>query len=180
MKLIIVSDIFEHPKAQNCISTLLTNLEHVEYLSLNQLCQTPYLSGDALHQHLFENDGIETVAHTLQAHSDPNTIAVGYSAGGTALWRAVQAGMKLKALFCVSSTRLRELGPISPFTHTYFGSLDTGKPNKKWLAKTPTKHFTFEDAEHNFYNDISSSARKACQIIATDIAHFDTQYTNRI
>lgn len=170
MKFIVVSDIFEHPYAQNCITSHLSQLEHVAYLSLKTLCKTPDLTGDALHHNLFDQGGIETAAHALQAFGDPDKIALGYSAGGTALWCAAQSGMVLNGLYCVSSTRLRDLGAITPATHTYFGALDTHKPNKKWLKDIPDSHFIFENLGHIFYTETSALSRKACAKIANDIA----------
>ena len=174
MKLLILNDIFNQPTPENCISTLLTPHKQVDYLTLNHLCEMPDLRGDALHHHLFEQAGIDTVVQALHAYADPETIALGYSAGGTALWWAAQQGMALKALFCVSSTRLRELGAIVPETHVYFGSLDPHRPNEKWLAQTPANHKVFKNVDHSFYAEPTSSAnQQARHIIANDIAQYD-------
>jgi hypothetical protein len=102
MKLIVINDIFKFPSPQRCISTLLQCDINIEYLSLNILCGMPLMSGKALHGYLFEQDGMNIASHALRAHCDPNTIGLGYSAGGTAFWRAGQNGMLLKGLFCVS------------------------------------------------------------------------------
>jgi|GEM_PF-5792498 len=177
MKLIVVYDIFDQPRAGKCISDLLPDVVKIQYLSLNALLGWPHLLGTSTHEHLFKHGGIETVIQALVEYSDPETIAIGYSAGGTALWRAVQAGMSLQGLFCVSSTRLRELGPIEPHTHTYFGSKDSNRPNDNWLSQASPNHTILQDVGHNFYQrTFSRLGALYCQKIADDIACFHTQY----
>ena len=179
MKLLVINDIFDKPSGADCISTLLPHSGNAEHLSLNRLSNTPHLTGEALHQHLFEQGGIETIVQNLLAYSDPDTLCIGYSAAGTALWRAVQAGMLMKGLFCISSTRLRELGPIFTETYAYFGSLDAANPNEKWLADIPANHMIFKNIGHSFYTETSLPTRNARQMIAKDIAQFHARCQRR-
>jgi len=134
------------------------------------------LQGDPVHERLFKHNGIDAVVQALQTYSDPDTIALGYSAGGTALWRAVQAGMSLKGLFCISSTRLRELVSVAPYSHTYFGSEDAHRPHDLWLKKAPSRYSIFKGASHNFYDgSCDQLAYEYRQTIADDIAQFHAQ-----
>jgi hypothetical protein len=172
MKLIIVTDIFQMPTRKCCISSLIPCVIDIAHLHLNNLCKRPDLTGEALHHHLMHHGGMGDVVDALRAY-DSATVGVGYSAGGTALWRAVQAGMGLRGLFCVSSTRLREEQVLNIETHTYFGANDPHIPSQNWMAETPTRHTVFQGAAHGFYNSANTDFGN---IIANDIAGFQARF----
>ncbi|NIZ62525.1 hypothetical protein DL239_16255 [Sedimentitalea sp. CY04] len=88
---------------------------------------------------------------------------LGYSAGGTALWRAAAVGCSFTALFCVSSTRLRDETAIAAPNHVFFGSEDQGKPSSQWFATVPDQSTVFEDAGHTYYLHPSSAAAHETQ-----------------
>jgi len=61
----VVTDIHGLPTLEDCISTRLkTSLDVVRY-GLGELCGRTDLTGEALHRHLFEIDGIEDVVRNL-------------------------------------------------------------------------------------------------------------------
>ncbi|WP_299423436.1 hypothetical protein [uncultured Shimia sp.] len=172
MRLLVVTDIHGAPDEELCLSA---GLSGVERLSLAALCGQPTLSGEALHHHLFQEDGMARAVRKLcdmMADQRP-LIGLGYSAGGTALWKAVHAGMPLSGLICVSSTRLRDETALSIPTQVYFGDGDPGCPSKDWLTTVPSAATLLPSAAHTFYADADHPARAqvAAEIAAT-IAHW--------
>jgi len=153
VNLIIVTDIFALPAKADCISEKLPNISSIERIGLNELCEQPNLSGEALHQFLFTDGGLEKAANSLLNIAGKDSFGLGYSAGGTALWRAVTEGLILKGLFCISSTRLRLEKSISTPNHVFFGAKDHGKPTDDWLIEVPQRQTVFKGCRHNFYLD---------------------------
>lgn len=171
MKLFVIPDIFAHPAPADCISARVSTRLDIERHSLGELCGRPDLSGEALHQYLFAEEGMRHVLRALVARVDQGSFGLGYSAGGTALWRAVHIGLPLQGLFCVSSTRLRHEAAISVPNHVFFGALDPGKPSAQWLSSTPDRHTVFEGCDHDYYvTAASKAARQTCASIEQDIA----------
>lgn len=162
MNLVVVTDIFSLPNAENCISTKLPNISSIRRFALNELCGKPNLSGEALHQHLFAETGLDRAIKSLSGLDAKDTIGLGYSAGGTALWRAASRGLPLKGLFCISSTRLRHEERIPIPNHVFFGEEDSGRPSDTWFASVPAKYSTFKRSKHNFY--LSSEADEVVEM----------------
>lgn len=156
MRIIVVSDIFGYPSAQDCVSGLLPNVSDIRNLSMSAMSGRPELTGEALHRYLFEGGGMQTVTNALAALTTETYIGIGYSAGGTALWRAVALGMPLLRLFCISSTRLRTESKIPVPNHVFFGGKDTNRPTAGWLSTVPTRATVFDDAEHDYYRSATS------------------------
>lgn len=164
--LIVVTDIHDAPNADLCLSK---GQSLAARLSLADLCDLPNLSGEALHHHLFQEDGMTRAVNNLRdiIANKPFLTGLGYSAGGTALWKAVQAGAPLSGLICVSSTRLRDEAPLSIPTQVYFGDNDPGRPSESWLATVPTSADLLPNAAHAFYAETDHLARTQ---VATEIA----------
>ena len=169
MKFIVVTDICQNPVPSDCVTAHLSGVTDITRLHLNELCQRPDLKGESLHNHLFNQGGIEIAIAALHRHGHTNAVGLGYSAGGTALWRGVQMGLELRALFCVSSTRLREYTRVTIPTHVYFGGADPHIPSQNWMINTPARHTVFQGAAHNFYNSDNIKYRN---IIASDVTDF--------
>lgn len=147
----MVGDIFSDPSRQACVSHGLPEFD-IRRLDLAQLADTPHLSGDALHTHLFHHDGIsQAVDHLRQSLTQP-CFALGYSAGGTALWQAAARGAPIRGLICISSTRLRHETALPIPTLTIFGDQDPNRPDDRWLATVPGTAHLLPQAEHSFYN----------------------------
>jgi hypothetical protein len=126
---------------------------------LADLAGRPDLDGEALHGHLFAGGGLATVVERLAATEARGMVGLGFSAGGTALWRAVAAGLDLAALVCVSSTRLgEEIEPPAIPTRVFWGGRDPRRPPEAWNAAIPTDAVTFPEAEHAFYRDRTTPA----------------------
>ncbi|MCH2067256.1 hypothetical protein [Shimia sp.] len=173
MSLIVVTDIHGAPDEALCLSA---GLPGVDRLSLADLCDQPPLSGEALHHHLFQEDGMARAVRRLcdMMADQPALIGLGYSAGGTALWRAAQAGVPLTGLICVSSTRLRDERALAIPTQVYFGDNDPGRPSEAWLTTVPATATLLPNAAHAFYAEVDHPARAQ---VAADIAATITRWT---
>ncbi|WP_412553277.1 hypothetical protein [Shimia sp. MIT1388] len=173
MRLLVVTDIHGAPDENLCLSA---GLSGVERLSLAGLCDQPTLSGEALHHHLFQEEGMARAVRRLcdMMADQPALISLGYSAGGTALWKAVLAGAPLSGLICVSSTRLRDESALPIPTQVYFGGDDPGRPSEAWLTTVPTTATLLPSAAHAFYADADHQARAQ---VAADIADTIARWT---
>ncbi|MBO6895834.1 MAG: hypothetical protein JJ868_00540 [Shimia sp.] len=152
-RLFVITDIHDAPSADLCLSH---GLPLHARLSLGELCVRVDLQGEALHHHLFHNGGMELAVQRLRALivNAPPLIGLGYSAGGTALWKAVaQENAPLFGLMCVSSTRLRDEGALPIPNAVIFGENDPGRPSQEWMATVPQIATLLPDAEHAFYAD---------------------------
>ena len=141
MKLFVVSDIFCKPELPSCLSTRLPLADQVSHHALNELAGRPELSGEALHRYLFQDRGMNKAVATLteMMTKEKHCFGLGYSAGGTALWKAAAfQAVPLLGLFCVSSTRLRDETAIPVPAHVFFGSQDPGRPSLEWLRQCPS------------------------------------------
>lgn len=173
VRLIVVTDIHGAPSSDLCLSAGQTG---VERLSLAELCDQPNLSGEALHHHLFQEAGMARAARKLcdMIAEQRSLIGLGYSAGGTALWKAVHADAPLSGLICISSTRLRNEMPLSIPTHVYFGANDPGRPSEAWLTSVAGTATLLPNAVHAFYADTDHPARAQ---VASEIAATITRWT---
>lgn len=151
MKLCIVTDIFSKPAAKDCISAKLPFVSEVVRFTLNELCGRPDLFGEQLHQYFFDHGGIDNSEPELTKMLNSGYFGLGYSAGGTAIWRAAAQGMPKNGIFCVSSTRLRNEAAISTPNHVFFGALDENKPSSEWLSGTAEHHTVFQNVGHSYY-----------------------------
>ncbi|WP_283424058.1 hypothetical protein [Shimia sagamensis] len=168
MSLIVVTDIHGAPEPELCLGA---GLPVALRLSLAELCGRPDLSGENLHHYLFQAAGMAQAVTALSVHlsGQPRLIGLGYSAGGTALWKAAKAGGRLSGLVCVSSTRLRDETALSIPNQVYFGDKDLGRPSEDWLATVPNAAAVLPDAAHAFYAeaDHPGRARLAAEIAST-------------
>ncbi|WP_144439949.1 alpha/beta hydrolase [Methylobacterium sp. AMS5] len=150
MRLLIVSDIFDHPKNLGW----LLKRTNANLFSLSSLCDSPFPSGSELHNHLFEQGGMHQAISRLHRYSNEDSIGLGFSAGGTVLWRAAREGLPLKKLICVSSTRLRhERTILSIPTFTLWGERDPHRPDEEWCRSIPSHSIIYEGLGHDFYNE---------------------------
>lgn len=161
MKLCIVSDIHTQPSREQCLSKWCVAPGSIVRLALNELCGRPELTGDDLHKHLFECRGMDDAVDALSRFLTPDCVGLGYSAGGTALWRTAAAGSAFRYLFCISSTRLRYEEAISSPNHVFFGEGDGNKPSQSWFSKVPQHATVFAQVSHDYYRHPDSPAALA-------------------
>jgi hypothetical protein len=155
MRIILASDIHGLPADADWLGE---DLE-VEVVRLSAAAGVGHLTGEALHHHLFSDGGMDAAAAHLATLGDGDVAGIGFSAGGTALWRAVAKGMALRALVCVSSTRLRQETSRLPIpAHTFWGGNDPNIPSETWRASMPTSSRIYEGLEHGFYQQPEAEA----------------------
>ncbi|SFL28586.1 hypothetical protein SAMN04488036_108123 [Shimia haliotis] len=161
LRLLVVGDIFGRPARGCCLSEGLSSTEIIR-CDLANLSGRPDLAGEALHAHLFERGAMGRVVDTITKLSNTPTVALGYSAGGTALWQAARH-VPFLGLVCISSTRLRNETPVSVPTLTVFGGSDPHRPNDHWCATVPTHVQILPEAAHDFYCETGSPRYAALQ-----------------
>lgn len=150
MRFLVVLDIFGQPSKIEWLA----HYGAVDCLNLGDLSGRPALNAEELHRHLFEQDGMREVVRRLLDFAKDGLIGVGFSAGGTALWRAVREGLQLKKLVCVSSTRLRhEPNGLAIPTYTLWGELDPHRPGEQWCRSVPGYSIVYRGLRHNFYDE---------------------------
>lgn len=151
MSFCIVTDIYGLPGIDECLVQGLKRQSKAIRFTLNELCGRPDLRGEALHRYLFVNGAIDEAADALSRKLNASYFGLGYSAGGTALWRAAAAGMSLRALYCVSSTRLRNEKPITTPNHVFYGADDEDRPSTDWLSSVPDRFTVIPNVGHEYY-----------------------------
>ncbi|MCP4820370.1 MAG: alpha/beta hydrolase [Shimia sp.] len=161
LRLLVVGDIFGGPPPDVCLSKAFPTAQITRH-DLATLVGRPDLSGEALHRHLFAEGGMAQVLETLSRTLNAPTFALGYSAGGTALWRLARV-VPLSGLICISSTRLRDESPLPIPTVTLFGGDDPNRPRDDWCAKVPSHSEILPNAAHGFYSDSTSEPYKQAQ-----------------
>lgn len=169
-RILVLTDIWNRPTDRECFLNKCVSAEF-DRVSISELLGIPELAGELVHSMLFGNGKADDVVSQLAAYQDKYDFAVGFSAGGTLLWRAVENGLKLKGLVCISSTRLRDESSLSIHTQATFGSLDINRPNDEWIRTIPTEGHVLEECAHDFYlNPDTTNARQISDLIAQDIA----------
>ena len=166
--LLVVGDIHGFP--ESLAELLDVECSKHRILQLAGLSGRPGLRGDALHHHLFNEDGMRHAVRALRKIDGRPCLGIGFSAGGTALWNAVKEGLELQALICVSSTRLRfETSPLNIPTMVFWGELDPYRPPESWNHAVPQRWKTYAGKQHDFYCIDALTAESPFQ---TDIAAF--------
>jgi hypothetical protein len=86
MRMLLVSDIHGLP----ALADWLGEGVDVEIVRLSAAADS--LSGEALHHYLFTAGGMDAAVAHLVSRGGGDVAGIGFSAGGTALWRAVAKG----------------------------------------------------------------------------------------
>jgi hypothetical protein len=131
-------------------------------LDLAELSGRPDLEGERLHAHLFTEGGFGEAVDRLRAiGGGPRTIGLGFSAGGSVLWRAAANGLRLGALICVSSTRLRhETTSLEIPTRVFWAGDDGGRPSEAWNHAVADAAIVYPGESHAFYRHRTSPAAR--------------------
>lgn len=167
-RLLIVGDIHGFPET----SVELLGIGRFEHraLQLADLSGRPGLRGDELHDQLFNEGGILRAVRALCEIDGRACVGIGFSAGGTALWQAVKAGLDLQALICVSSTRLRfETSPLHIPTMVVWAEFDPHRPTESWNDTVPGCCKTYTGKQHDFYRIDALTPKSS---LLTDVAAF--------
>ncbi|WP_186442385.1 alpha/beta hydrolase [Methylorubrum populi] len=170
--LLIVSDIYGFPHDRRDLGSLARR--PTVHHRLADLSGQPDLSGEALHAHLFKGDGIGIAARALARAGHAGLCGVGFSAGGTALWQAIAGGLRLRALVCVSSTRLRrEAAPLAIPTFILWGEADPHRPDQEWNRYVPLEAKIYAGQHHDFYR---SALTDGTSPLSEDIERFLSRF----
>ncbi|WP_196774363.1 hypothetical protein [Rhodovulum sp. MB263] len=151
----------------------------IRRFALNALCGRPDLTGEALHAHLFGAGGLEravaALAEQVQAGGKGAACyGLGYSAGGTALWRAAAGGLPLAGLCCLSSTRLRNERAIMVPTHVFFGEDDPNMPPSDWLKTVPERCTVLRGVGHGYYLHAGDAQRETALRMVEEMERVST------
>ena len=152
MKCIVLSDIHGNPADETCFLHGQECPLTVQRVRLADLLGFE-AEGEGLHRHLVQHGGFDAAAAKVRDLVQKADIGLGYSAGGTVLWRSVLLGLRLERLICISSTRLRTENPEAMRVPTLavFGELDEHRPPASWGAGSGIQVALLGQAGHAFY-----------------------------
>lgn len=106
---------------------------------------------EALHQQ-FVNGGIEKAVNRLTALEKGPVHVLAFSIGGTIAWQFALKTDKVKSLYAVSSTRLRnEITKPEADIKLYYGENDPFKPSKEWFDQLQVAHEIINGKGHMVY-----------------------------
>ncbi|MTI20358.1 alpha/beta hydrolase [Fulvivirga sp. RKSG066] len=167
-RLIIISDIHGLDGwLDRYISQLNQHYEIEVYDSRHLAGISSQLDEDAAHRH-FVNGGISKAVNHLMAKDRESTDVLAFSIGGTIAWKAALAGLRLRNLWAVSSTRLRIETKV-PATHVnlYYGSDDPYAPELNWFHDKGVYYQFLQDKDHLVYKEIDFTADLSEKIISS-------------
>ncbi len=117
---------------------------------------------------LFISLGIEDAVESLSCEKESFDIGIGFSIGGTILWKSYQERkLSLKKLICISSTRLRmETKKINIPTITVFGEKDNCAPSSEKMNDLGAICKIIPEFDHDFYRNAKfiSQIFELCEI----------------
>ena len=115
---------------------------------------SPHDSKEEKHTKLVEG-GIDAAVDALFSQvKNEIAVAIGLSVGGVVLWRAINRGLMVNHLICLSATRLRyENKPPPCHTLLIFGAEDPYRPASSWFLETGIKEKLIKDCGHELYMD---------------------------
>lgn len=172
-RLIILSDIFGKENS-TWLPTYTDHLQDafdIHFYDCAQLARIDISADEPTIHQQFIYDGMEKAVEKLLLLESSEVYVLGFSIGGTIAWRAALLGLKIAALFAVSSTRLR-LEIRKPDTNVVlvYGENDANKPNEEWfktLMITPT---IIKSKNHAFYREAGMA--KQITIVMLDAINY--------
>lgn len=120
---------------------------------------------DALHKQ-FLNGGIEKAVQKLLTHETGVVTILAFSIGGTIAWQFALASQKVIALYCVSSTRLRN-ETIKPMAEVklWYGAGDIFKPSSSWCDELELQYHLIQNKGHRVYAEPELAWQVSGQIV---------------
>lgn len=168
-KLLILSDLWGKEKSSwvaNYINLLQQKITVIFYdcCELGEINKKEY-SEENLHKQ-FVSGGIETAVQNLLISEKDDVFILAFSIGGTIAWKSTLLGLKTKALFAISATRLR-VETEKPATNLslFYGRNDIFKPDDNWFAALKINKTLFENENHNFYEKPEYATKIAKHIL---------------
>ena len=155
-RLIILSDLFgqENMTWLPIYTDQLQDAFDIHFYDCAQLARIDISADEPTIHQQFIYDGMEKAVEKLLLLESNEVYVLGFSIGGTIAWRAALLGLKIKALFAVSSTRLR-LEIRKPDTNIVlvYGENDANKPNNEWFKSLMITPQIINDKNHAFYRE---------------------------
>lgn len=109
-----------------------------------------YLTPDEVHEKMLKG-GIQTAVNKLSNIIATEQNVIGFSIGGTILWKALLGKTASTKLVCVSSNRLRfEVATPHCPVLTIFGNQDRLRPDANWYNEKNLQRKTLQ-GDHDFY-----------------------------
>jgi len=173
-RLVIISDMWGVKKGQ-WITSYLAYLQQYFDITFYDSQQLAHLEVQVHSEEnilkAFVDGGIDTAAvHLLKKEKKPAHY-LGFGTGGTIAWKANLAGLSMKSLYTVSSTRIRgEKKRPECKTTALFGDLDIYRPKSTWYEETGMKAELIKGFGHKMYTD-----DKVIQKVCLDLLHAVTQ-----
>ncbi|MEB8330074.1 hypothetical protein OO009_11980 [Flavobacteriaceae bacterium KMM 6897] len=165
-RLVVLSDMWGAKKGLWITSYLGYLQQHfnIEFYDCQQLANID-LDIDTnknVHQ-AFVNGGIDTaVKHLLKKETEASHY-LAFSTGGTIAWKAGLAGLKMKSLYNVSATRIRnESEKPACKTTLIYGGKDEFRPSDEWAKNLELDLEIIPNFGHDLYSD-EKIIQKVCK-----------------
>ena len=166
--LLIFSDLWGKEKSEwiQFYTDELSSIYEIKYYDSCELAEVDKSNyqEEMLHAQ-FVAGGIALTIDKLIAEDHNNIDVLAFSAGGVIAWKAALGGMNVKALFAVSSTRLRkEIQTPNCHIQLFYGEDDHYKPERTWFEQLNLEELIFPNSSHEMYRS-KEIAQKICQEI---------------
>lgn len=166
-KLLILSDIhgFSHCEWIDRYCTELQSKFEITLLDSLLLADIDYLqfTPDEIHEKMIKG-GIKTAVDNLTKNYDLGPNLIGFSIGGTIIWKAMLGKASTTKMICVSSTRLRfEVATPHCPVFTLFGNQDKLRPDANWYNEKNLQRKTLQ-GDHDFYKTESGIAETIVEL----------------
>jgi len=114
----------------------------------------------------FISGGCDTSVDSLLQKEQGGVDVIGFSIGGYIAWKASFAGLKIRQLFAISSTRLRyEIRKPSIAVELFYGEKDIYKPPNSWFQLLDIEKHVYADEEHLCYQKREIAADICARIV---------------
>ena len=156
-RLIILSDLFGFEKSDWIKNYLILlenkfDVKHYDCCELGEINKTDY-SEKKIHKQ-FLNGGIEKAIQNLLKHEKTEIHILAFSIGGLIGWKSALLNLKIKNIFALSSTRLRnEVEKPNCEIELFYGEKDKFQPEIQWFTNIGIERQILENQEHNFYKN---------------------------
>ncbi len=155
-KILIVSDIVGFKKTTwishylDCLSEIF----EITILDINNLTDTYFEDIDKRYKKFIEV-GIDEVVKYLSKSNSEYDVLIGFSMGGTILWKYKKNINSSSDLICISSTRLRfENSTPRGRNLLLFGDLDMKLPSPDWLKTHKKDIKILSGKDHDFFKEV--------------------------
>lgn len=167
--LIILSDLWGKEKS-DWIQFYTSHLSSIYEISFYDSCtlagvDKSVYQENKLHEQ-FVNGGISKAVENLINEGHKIIDVLAFSVGGVIAWKAALKGECVRAIFALSSTRLREeIEKPHCYIRLFYGEKDKYQPRSDWFERLEIKKNVIPNALHEMYRD-KSVAESICREIS--------------